>query len=156
MIFDFLQELDRDAGAVKIDMFASFFKAALKEMFEPLSESGCIPKRSMTIFLYNLLGLAMAHCFLQNGPPFQGLTSWCYNFLIKEDEDIICSQLNATDILLNSGTSILKLFRQKLENASSNEELESMIVKKVLHSSKYWICRNGALTTLPLWKIEIS
>ena len=94
MIFDFLQELDRDAGAVKIEMFASFFKVALKEMFEPLSELGCIPKRSMTIFLYKLLGLPIAHCFLQNGPAFQGLTSWCYDFLIKEDEDIICSQLN--------------------------------------------------------------
>ena len=148
--------MDRDAGAVKTDMFDSFFKAALKAMFEPLSESGCSPKRSMTIFLYKLLGLAIAHWFLQNGPPFQGLTSWCYDFLIEEDEDIICSQLNATDIPLNSGTSILKLFHQKLQNASSNEELESMTVKKVLHLSKYRICRNGALTTLSLWKIEIS
>ena len=75
MIFDFLQELDRDAGAVKIEMFASFFKAALKEMFEPLSELGCIPKRSMTIFFYQLLGLAIAHCFLQNLPPAGAMIS---------------------------------------------------------------------------------
>ena len=91
----------------------------------------------MIIFLYKLLGLAIAHWFLQNGQPFQGPTSWCYDFLIEEDEDIICSQLNAMDIPLNSGTSILKLFHRKLENASSNEEIESMTVKKALHSSKY-------------------
>ena len=99
-----------DAGAVKIEMLASFFKAALKEMLEPLSESGYILKRSMTIFLCKLLGLATAHCFLQNGLPFQGLSRMCYDFLIEEDEDIIYSQLNAKDFPLNSGTLILNYF----------------------------------------------
>lgn len=42
-------------------------------MFESLSESGYIPKGSMTVFLNKLLELAIAHCFLKNGPPFQGL-----------------------------------------------------------------------------------
>ena len=110
LIVDFIQELGIDAGAVKIEMLASFFKAALKEMLEPLSESDYILKRSMTIFLCKLLGLATAHCFLQNGLPFQGLSRWCYDFLIEEDEDIIYSQLNAKDFPLNSGTLILNYF----------------------------------------------
>lgn len=59
-----------------------FSEAALKEMFESLSESGYIPKRSTTAFLKKLLELAIAHCFLKNGPPFQGLTNWCFDFLI--------------------------------------------------------------------------
>ena len=70
LIVDFFGELGMDAGAVKIEMFPSFFKAELKKMFESISESGYIPKNSMIIFLYKLLGLATTNCFLQNGPPF--------------------------------------------------------------------------------------
>ena len=80
----------------------------------------------MIIFFYKLLSLAVVHCFLQNEPPFQGLTCWCFDCFMKEHADIICNQLNLKDIPLNSGRHILNLFVQKLEIALLNEELESI------------------------------
>ena len=108
------------------------------------------------MFLYKLLRLAVAHCFLQNGPPFQRHNCWCFDFLMKEHAYIICNQLNSKYIPPNSGTSVLRLLLQKLENALLNEELESLIVKKLLHLSEYGICRNEKFTKLLLWKIKIS
>ena len=42
---EFSQELGIDAGAAKVEMFVSFFKQALREMFEVVDGFGYMPKK---------------------------------------------------------------------------------------------------------------
>ena len=44
---DFSQELGIDAGSVKVEMFVSFFKQALREMFELVGGFVYMPKKKL-------------------------------------------------------------------------------------------------------------
>ena len=48
---EFSQELGIDAGAVKVEMFVSFFKQVLREMFELVDGFGYMPKKWFTIIV---------------------------------------------------------------------------------------------------------
>ena len=72
---EFSQELGIDAGAVKVEIFVSFFKQALREMFEVVDGFGYMPKKCSSPLLFKLLGFSIAHSFLQNGPPFPNLAN---------------------------------------------------------------------------------
>ena len=53
---EFFQELGIDAGAVKVEMFMSFFKQALRWMFELVDGFGYMPNKSGSSLLFKLLG----------------------------------------------------------------------------------------------------
>ena len=91
---EFSQELGIDAGAVKVEMFVSFFKQALREMFEVVDGFGYMPKKSGSPLLFKLLGFSIAHSFLQNDPSFPNLTNWSFEALVQSNEDVVYSQLS--------------------------------------------------------------
>ena len=124
-IVEFSLELGVDAGAVKVEMFVSFFKQALREIFELVDGFGYMPKKVPPL-LFKLLGFSIAHSFLQNGLPFPNLTNWSFEALVQSNEDVVCSQVSLNDIPLNAATSILKLFLKKVDDANTNEELDSL------------------------------
>ena len=76
--------------------------------------------------MFKLLGFSIAHSFLQNGPPFPNLTNWIFEALVESNEDVVCNQLSVNYIPLNAATSFLKLFLKKVDNANTNEELDSL------------------------------
>ena len=84
-----------------------------------------ICQKSGSPLLCKLLGFSIAHSFLQNGPPFPNLTNWIFEALVQSNEDVVCSQLSLNYIPLNAATSILKLFLKKVDDANTNEELDS-------------------------------
>ena len=83
-------------------------------------------KKSGSPLLFKLLGFSIAHSFLQNGPPFPNLTNWIFEALVQSNEDVACSQRSVNYIPLNAATSILKLFLKKVDDANTNEELDSL------------------------------
>ena len=85
-----------------------------------------ICQKSGSPLLCKLLGFSIAHSFLQNGPPFPNLTNWISEALVQSNEDVVCSQLSLNYIPLNAATSILKLFLKKVDDANTNEELDSL------------------------------
>ena len=126
---EFSQELGIDAGAVKVEMFMSFFKQVLREMFELVDGFGYMPRKSGSTLLFKLLGFSIAHSFLQNGPPFPNLTNWISEALVQSNEDVVCSQLSVNYIPLNAVIPILKLFKKKVDDANTNEELDSLFIR---------------------------
>ena len=54
------------------------------------------------------------------------MTNWIFEALVQSNEDIVCSQLSVNYIPLNAATSFLKLFLKKVDNANTNEELDSL------------------------------
>ena len=111
---EFSQALGIDAGDVKVEMFVSFYKQALTEMFDLVDGLNYMPKKSGLPLSFKLLGFTIVHCFLQNGPPFPNLTNWIFEALVQSNEDVVCSQLSVNCISLNAATSFLKLFKRKL------------------------------------------
>ena len=111
---EFSQKLGIDAGAVKVEMFVSFFKQVLREMFELVDGFGYMPKKSGSPLLFKLLGFSVAHSFLQNGPPFPNLTNLIFEALVQSNKDVVCSQLSVNYILLNAATSFLNFLKRKL------------------------------------------
>ena len=123
---EFSHELGIDAGTVKVKMFVSFFKQALREMFEVVDGFGYMPKKGGSPLLLKLLGFSIVQSFLQNGLPFPNLTNWSFEALFQSSEDVDSSQLSVNDIPLNAATSILKFFLKKVDDANTNEELDSL------------------------------
>ena len=54
------------------------------------------------------------------------MTNGSFGALVQSNEDVVCSQLSVNDIPLNAATSILRLFSKKVDDANTNEELDSL------------------------------
>ena len=54
------------------------------------------------------------------------MTNGSFGALVQPNEDVVCSQLSVNGIPLNAATSILKLFSKKVDDANTNEELDSL------------------------------
>ena len=54
------------------------------------------------------------------------MTNWIFEALVESNEDVVCNQLSVNYIPLNAATSFLKLFLKKVDNANTNEELDSL------------------------------
>ena len=87
---------------------------------------GICQQKSGSPLLFKLLVFSIAHSFLKNGPPFQNLTNWIFEALAQSNENVVWSQLSVNYIPLNTATFILKLFLKKVDDANTNEELDSL------------------------------
>ena len=92
---EFANEEGVDGGALKRKFFSKFFEVIGKDMFEEAPNGDLIPKRSGgNLQLFKIVGVAIGHSILQEGPVFQGLAPWCYALIAGKVEDEIIALIS--------------------------------------------------------------
>ena len=129
---EFVNEEGVDGGALKREFFSKFFEVIRKDMFEEAPNGDLIPKRSGgNLQLFKIVGMAIGHSILQEGPVFPGLAPWCYALIAgKVDDEIIAlisRQSFKDSIPLNAGTNNLLSLLNALESVSSKEEIDQLL-----------------------------
>ena len=114
-----------DCGALRAEFFSKFFEYALKELFEFVEgkEWQHVPKRSGgNVQIFKVLGTAIAHSVLHDGPFFPFLAPWVV--------DILCSktsgQISVADIPVTSATGCTINFIKSLDSCSSNKMISDL------------------------------
>jgi len=161
----FKNEVGVDVGALSIEFFTKFFSCVRNELFESVpSEKFLIPKRSGgNLTLFKLFGIALAHSFLQGGPPFPFLHPWCYSFLTGQTEEEIVSLLSREEyrhlIPLNAGTANVLGFLDGLVKCKTDAQINELFdasegpaYEQIVNSSQWPVTTKINMTNIEALK----
>ena len=98
----FQEEEGLDAGALKIEFFELLLKKIQLRLFEGPDESKVPLRDRSKAFLLKLVGVAISHSIIQNGPVFGALSPVVYYHLAGCDPDLVASQIGKNDVPKNT------------------------------------------------------